>query len=379
MRTKMTISVLVCIITSLNAQHALEKELNAMRHGDKITKQLVEYKDPGRSGENVLWDFSTLKDIQPKYTLKYKAYDPESPEKLVGIEHNTMYYYQESGDSIQCAGYENPLVTLRYNQPELTLQFPFPYATSINDTITGLGSYCELQQLAMKATNKSTIDAWGMIILPNQDTLKNVIRHTITKEIQEVYTPLIDTLPRNEKTDSLLLFTNGDSLKLKTQTHRWYAHGYRYPVFETFKYSYLTAQGEIEYSKLSFFFNPDDHAYLEHDPANREILEAYQAAADSAGHTSPGNPGNPNDPFRYNIYPNPVQSRLNIEYYLPVESSVKISMYDAAGTLIHIVTDKVEATGVYHTHYDMDTLPAGTYLLLIRYGENKKSELIIKK
>jgi len=44
----------------LGAQHNLQSHLNMFRANDLIFKQQVEYKDPGRSGANVLWDFSQL-------------------------------------------------------------------------------------------------------------------------------------------------------------------------------------------------------------------------------------------------------------------------------------------------------------------------------
>ena len=36
---------------------------HALRAGDVISKQQVEYKDPGRSSKNVLWDFSQLDPV----------------------------------------------------------------------------------------------------------------------------------------------------------------------------------------------------------------------------------------------------------------------------------------------------------------------------
>jgi hypothetical protein len=46
--------ILFLLPEMLPAQFVLKKALNAPRPGDELTKQQVEYKDPGRSGENVL-------------------------------------------------------------------------------------------------------------------------------------------------------------------------------------------------------------------------------------------------------------------------------------------------------------------------------------
>jgi hypothetical protein len=42
---------------------------NCIRSGDETVKEQVEFKDPGRSGENVIWNFSELKAINSEYKL----------------------------------------------------------------------------------------------------------------------------------------------------------------------------------------------------------------------------------------------------------------------------------------------------------------------
>jgi len=61
---------------TLSAQHSLQKDTNAPRAGEDIVKQQVEYKNPGRSGENVLWDFGRLQPVNDEYTLFYS--EPEA-------------------------------------------------------------------------------------------------------------------------------------------------------------------------------------------------------------------------------------------------------------------------------------------------------------
>ena len=63
MKKAFTSIMLILGIISLYAQHSLQSELNYFRAGDEIIKQQVVYKDPGRTGENVLWDFSRLTSV----------------------------------------------------------------------------------------------------------------------------------------------------------------------------------------------------------------------------------------------------------------------------------------------------------------------------
>lgn len=68
-------------------QNPLQKNTNLIRGNDVIVKQQVEYKSPGRSGENVLWNFSELSSINDSYQVNYQAY---SDSTLVGRGHRTL-------------------------------------------------------------------------------------------------------------------------------------------------------------------------------------------------------------------------------------------------------------------------------------------------
>ncbi len=69
---------------ALSAQHSLHSTLNMYRPGDVIIKQQVNYKSPGRSGENALWDFSKLTPVNKEYKLTYSL---RQDSLLKGTEH----------------------------------------------------------------------------------------------------------------------------------------------------------------------------------------------------------------------------------------------------------------------------------------------------
>ena len=47
-------------MAAAQAQTVLQQDTHMFREGDVILKQEVQYKSPGRSGKNVVWDFSEL-------------------------------------------------------------------------------------------------------------------------------------------------------------------------------------------------------------------------------------------------------------------------------------------------------------------------------
>lgn len=58
MKYLLTFSTVFLFCYIVIAQPVMDKDRNIMRSGDRIVKQQMEYKSPGRDGERVLWDFS---------------------------------------------------------------------------------------------------------------------------------------------------------------------------------------------------------------------------------------------------------------------------------------------------------------------------------
>lgn len=165
---KILFTVVLLNTLSLSAQHKLEVHLNMFRPGDKIIKQQVEYKDPGRSGDNVLWNFSMLNSINDEYSLSYQ--ESEEEDVITGIEHRTMYYYTLSGDSLLLSGYENPTTLVNNYRPETVLKFPVSYGEKKLDYYHGHGKYSDRIELDIVGTVETEVDAYGIMILPDKDT-----------------------------------------------------------------------------------------------------------------------------------------------------------------------------------------------------------------
>ena len=150
---------ILCLVSAM-AQSRLQSELNLPRANDVLFKQQLEYKDPGRSGANVLWDFSRLGSQSEEYELVYDT----SGALITGIEHHTRYYYALSGDSLLCHGYENATTRMTNERPELLLRFPVQYGDSTFCYYNGNGEYCNRLKVSAMGTVSSKADACGMMI-----------------------------------------------------------------------------------------------------------------------------------------------------------------------------------------------------------------------
>ena len=87
---------------SVFSQFSLESSSTLPRANDTIVKQCVEYRDPGRSGANVLWDFSELELLDDAYTISYG----QIGDSLTGIEQEHL------SDVCPCCG--KPAKTMVY-------------------------------------------------------------------------------------------------------------------------------------------------------------------------------------------------------------------------------------------------------------------------
>jgi len=359
---------ILCIVP---ARGQLKSELNLPRAGDVIIKQQVEYKDPGRAGENVLWDFGKLPPVNPEYKLKYatphlwkdslyilgadtfRRKDAENTQLIVGHEHQTKYFYQLKDNILYCLGYENHTSRMHYTDPLPVMHYPTAYGLTAENEYRSECLYSSLIEMFMHGHFRQKADACGMMILPSGDTLKNVLR------IRSEQTILSDAVP------------SMDSIHIDTQieTYKWFAQGYRYPVFETVKAIHRQNSVEDVFT-TAFFYPPQEHYYLETDPENRAIVETQ----------GKGNKENPLEGSTFNAYPNPVGSTLEVEVFIPTDAKIKIQVRSVVNKSVYINENEGKfAPGSHHFQFNVSKLPAGYYLVNIWADNYLLSETVLKQ
>jgi len=376
----------------LFAQHSLESRLNMFRTGDEIIKQQVEYKNPGQAGENVVWDFSLLTPINDEYQLLYLEADSG---KVAGMEHLTKYYYALSNDSLLLWGFENPTTRLENNQPELLLKFPVAYKDRTSCYYHGHGLYCNRLEMDAMGTVQTEADAYGMIVLPDKDTLHNVLRIRTVKYIADELKPIADDYYARSAEAKPIVSRNRiderlttDSTLMAVETFRWYLKGYRYPVFETVRSWVDKLQGaEIEYFGTSFFYPPQEHYYLEEDEENWMILEKERKERNERNEGNERNERNernggevePWEGLTCNFYPNPVVSDLDIEIFMPRAGQVRMQLMNRMGLIVWSEEFGAWPEGIHTAQVYMSDLPMGEYVLNMWFDDELVGEKIVKR
>lgn len=380
----MLVGVLTPYLSALGQLNGLH---NHYRPNDVLIKQQVEYINPGEAGQNIIWNFNKLKTINSEYTLTYslpplegdsvyivgdkrfKAKDTDVDELIVGIEHNTMYYYRLTKDSLLQLGHENPTVKLEYTPPMVLMQFPLNYGQAINSNYQSEGLYSGTVNIHTHGTMTTLADAYGKLILPSGDTLGSVLR---VKTIQTIF----DTSSENNDTTNTT-YNQGKQL----ETYRWYSKGYRYSVFETVRNINLSDNSVI--FSTAFFYPPQEHYYLDTDPENLALLdELWNIEENTKKNQILDNTAKSvalEDIMACKIYPNPVQSIVNIEYELKKDANVSFELYSIEGYLVKRITPKHQKASVYYESIDCSNLYPKNYVLRIIADDLSVNQIVIKK
>ena len=386
--------LLLLLVLSINVypQSLLSKKCNEFRSGDCLVKQQVEYEAPGDSGENVLWDFSRLEPVNDHYELKYYSYDDSV---MIGREQRTLYKYIQQGDSLFSCGFENKTTLIANCKPELLLVYPAAYGSRYEDYFHGNGDYCGQMFLTSRGKSSVETDGYGSMILPEGDTLRHVLRIHHVKNMSERLCPypLIEKGDTVYSPDSIDYHLATDTLRTRIDTYRWYAEGYRYPVFETIRRTVFLHQKPSVLGSMAFCYTPVEQYYsLEDDPENsqrRDSLnndESTGQGRNSAKRRN-GSPESDNDTstpdnnniFNCTILPDTEGNTVSLSYDLREDAEVSVQLFDVQGRCLTRTPLRLEQRGNYTQQISLDGYSQKEYILRIVVNGHISGEKLIKR
>lgn len=383
---KIRMLFLLFVPMMLSAQ--ISRKYQAARAGDVLIKQEIGWFEPGESGRNRVWDFSEMTTDGEEYVVEYKeatAYrdsiyvlgrdtfryeDMRPGELMISLEHYTAYYYRIKNDRVYMIGFENPVNLMRYPDPLPVIAYPMSFGDKWSDSYTSEVIYSYTDTLYSSGTMTVEADAEGMLILPSGDTLRQVTR---IKSIQT-----IDDNAAKRK-------ASHGALSTVTESFRWFAEGYRYPIVETTRFLDNRQAKKQQVSGRAFLYLPEAHRMLAEDADNEQLLESRddswlrgRVAEAFDGHSSVGWSVTGTD-WNCRFYPNPVVTDLVIDYELTSAASVGFTLHDAAGRLVESVARSEKNAGLHQTTLPCIRLASGNYILKIYVGDEQASQIVIKE
>ena len=86
---------------------------------------------------------------------------------------------------------------------------------------------------------------------------------------------------------------------------------------------------------------------------------------------------NPKEFFIHQLYPNPFNPVLNIDFEINQAGLVKVNITDITGSMVKTVYEGFEGVGKHQISWDPETLPSGTYFVTLELNESLKTSKVV--
>ena len=225
-------TIIVSLMTmAIQAQTVLTTATNAYIGTGKHIMRQVRCIDS--QNDSHCWDFSNLETVIPKYTVWNVDKSDSLQQKASVLERGTRYMYCMQGDSMFISGYRSRLSEINYDEQEVYLLFPMSLGDSIQGIFHGRGTYGDKMAIRHYGSYKTKAEAVGTMLLPDNDSLQQVLKVHTDRFISSKYYPItqLDSLAPYT-IDSVAMFSQKDTAIIHASIDRWYAPGYRYPVID---------------------------------------------------------------------------------------------------------------------------------------------------
>jgi len=311
--------------------------------------------DVGSPGANQVWDFRTqdigdslfsasdfmtpdqanLGNTFPDANWVQRTTTPDEPGlELFSVANITPSSFIDLGDStiVMSPGFDTTLVHHRNNiEAPLPIQFNDTWMTTDTDTS---GFYPATANIIIDTT-LNTVDAWGTVMLPmgNFECLR------LKQEVKIVSQTIFNGVVFSTHVDSFLQYdwvANDVFLVASAQSQS----GDMNP-------SFTTAQAFSRLDSLSFATSVQNHAATDITPSGFELVQNY---------------------------PNPFNPSTTVQFNLPRQSKVTLSIYNVNGQLVRTLAHGVFSAGSHNVVWDgrdeqARQVPSGMYVARMQAGE----------
>lgn len=378
---KKTYNLFICLVLSTVAYSQNIVGLHQLRADDQVEKQTVAYTAPTEGGQDIVWDFQGLEEQEASHKADYQ----EAARRkgiIVGTEQAALNYYRQTGDSLLLWGYENNLERMEYDRPILLLHTPLQYGEQWNGMFHGTKAYCEKLFARVFGIYSAVVDATGIMLLPSGDTLRHVSRvHIMEVRAEQQYHQVSTAAGLKALIDSMAPYTadsirnrmNDGRMLVQTDTYRWYAAGYRYPVLETIITGPL---GKEPVYFASLYCAPDEQE-KQADEENGRLRDLLARQA-SAGHGD-GNGGG-KSAAQHNTMSHcavAVNGRtVTVTYDLTDDATVKGLVCNIQGMVFRQQSQTHGAGEHYRIQLDCTGLRRGEYVLYLNVNGRVASSTV---
>lgn len=346
--------------------------LNGLRDGDAFFRYPISYVDTVSQCDSALWDLSEV-EIGRRHRCEIGLLNDSSGIYRM-IEKGDLRYFHQNDECLNAIGFENNLWGVIFDTEETYLTNGMAAGMVLTDDFKAGGVYCDKLQYAMRGTSDTGIDATGSIIMPEGDTITNVLRVHSRRRYLAKYYPL-DSVRTDIPDDEYLAATEDGKLMVLDQK-RWYAAGYRYPVMEMRS---LIRECDGEVVQREACYSPlDAMKKIDGDYENQEVRDRIENGTQNPYPSQTGGDAEPPADDRsidYKFTQNRADHSVTIEYSSTRCVSIEFILADAMGIVYDSFSRQCEPgeTGSITISYDSAT-GSGSYVVYICSDENRYAE-----
>lgn len=330
--------------------------------------------------DHSVWDLSKLKVLDKDFHVsnEQSAYDENI---IIGTEHGTRYSYQSKNDSLLLWGYENHTSTVRYNTPEVIYQENLGTGAHTKGKFHGLEMYCGKLAFRIFGTYDFEVIGTGTLILPTGDSLSNVTLTHYMKTISKIKYPKIKSLdeltnyvfsdkPYNK--DSIVNHQKDDDAIIIVHQYKWYADGYRYPIYESISTS--TKKKEKLY-ETAYYISPKEQENVYDEP--NEKLRAQLSSSEFTKMEIGNNSARGSEAIKVSGQTkNSNNASIIIES--PVSTKADLAIYTSNGILIDKKNDISIPRGKSIYTFNISQHQSNVYIVTCKINGNIISQKIEK-
>ena len=318
---------------------------------DSLVKSRIRYFSPGMGGRNKVWDFSEKLGSKEASKVMFMK---DSTGVVSFIEPGRSCYYRTTPDTLILFGSESALEKREYTVNKVSKYFPLEYGDSISKHFRCEGMYCGDHPFREVGTMTAKVDADGLIVLAENDTVRNVLRvHTIDSYsiCMDIDTAALDTARLTQVID---------------ERYEWYLPESQYPIIEdvaSTTYHNMEAIGTTRYA----------YCNLPEDLADDYITLIDEDEADEQDGFSDEGQQIP-DIIHYNIE---TQGKvINMSYDLDEDATITTIVANHMGFLSKYDQWTQAAGQGCSAQIDCNGLSAGIYILYINVNGKVYSEKV---
>ena len=346
------ISVLALLIgiTSVHAQVNLSEMEPAS--ADSLVKSRIRYFSPGMGERNKVWDFSEKLGSKGSSQVMFMK---DSTGVVSIMEPGKISYYHTTPDTLILFGCESALERREYAVNKVFRIFPLEYGDSVSNSFRCEGMYCGDHPFREVGTTTVKVDADGVIVLAENDTVRNVRRvHTI-----DTYSVCMDI-------DSAALDTAKLTLVID-ERYEWYLPASQYPIIEDVTSTTFHNMEAIGTTKYACCNLPEDQAACYIIPEDGEDETGEQEGFSEEGQQIP-------DIIHYDIE---TQGKvIHMSYDLDEDATITTIVANHMGFLFIYNQWTQQAGQGYSAQIDCNGLHSGMYILYINVNGKVYSEKV---